>query len=55
MVAMRRFAEEGATLVLGDTDAEGLNRLAGDLAPATVATRETDVSDMADCAVAGIC
>ncbi|WP_440979634.1 SDR family NAD(P)-dependent oxidoreductase [Sphingomonas pseudosanguinis] len=47
--AARRFAEEGATLVLGDTDAEGLNRLAHDLAPATVATRETDVSDMADC------
>ena len=47
--AARRFAEEGATLVLGDTDAEGLNRLAGDLTPATVVTRETDVSVMADC------
>lgn len=47
--AARRFAKEGATLVLGDTDAEGLNRLAGDLGPATVVTRETDVSVMADC------
>lgn len=47
--AARRFAEEGATLVLGDTDAGGLNRLAGDLTPATVVTRETDVSVMADC------
>lgn len=47
--AARRFAEEGATLVLGDTDAQGLSKLADDLAPATVVTRETDVSDMADC------
>lgn len=47
--AARRFAQEGATLVLGDTDGAGLQKLAGDLAPATVATRETDVSSMADC------
>ncbi len=47
--AARRFAQEGATLVLGDTDGAGLQKLACDLAPATVATRETDVSSMADC------
>ena len=47
--AARRFAQEGATLVLGDTDGAGLQKLAADLAPATVATRETDVSSMADC------
>lgn len=47
--AARRFAEEGATLVLGDMDGEGLKTLAEQLAPATVATRETDVSDMAAC------
>lgn len=47
--AARRFAQEGATLVLGDTDGAGLHKLADELAPATVATRETDVSKMADC------
>ncbi|MFV0921141.1 SDR family NAD(P)-dependent oxidoreductase [Sphingomonas parapaucimobilis] len=47
--AARRFAQEGATLVLGDTDGAGLHKLADELAPTTVATRETDVSKMADC------
>lgn len=47
--AARRFAQEGATLVLGDTDGAGLHKLADELAPATVATCETDVSKMADC------
>ncbi|MDR6147147.1 meso-butanediol dehydrogenase/(S,S)-butanediol dehydrogenase/diacetyl reductase [Sphingomonas sp. SORGH_AS870] len=47
--AARRFAQEGATLVLGDTDQDGLATLAEVLAPATVATRPTDVSRMADC------
>ncbi|MGE7204667.1 SDR family NAD(P)-dependent oxidoreductase [Sphingomonas sp. NPDC019816] len=47
--AARRFAREGANLVLGDIDADGLTKLAEQLAPATVATRETDVSDMAAC------
>lgn len=47
--AARRFAKEGATLVLGDMDGEGLKTLAEQFAPATFATRETDVSDMAAC------
>ena len=47
--AARRFAKDGATLVLGDKDSTGLQALADDLAPATVATRQTDVSQMADC------
>ncbi|MBB4152391.1 meso-butanediol dehydrogenase/(S,S)-butanediol dehydrogenase/diacetyl reductase [Sphingomonas jinjuensis] len=47
--AVRRFAEEGASLVLGDIDADGLARVAGDLGDARVETLETDVSDMAAC------
>ena len=46
--AARRFAEEGATLVLGDIDTGALDRLAGELR-GTVATRETDVTDRAAC------
>ena len=42
--AARRFAEEGATLMLGDIDKPALDRLASDLG-GTVETRETDVSD----------
>ena len=45
----RRFAADGATLVLGDTDRDALQKLADDLAPATVAVQESDVSRMADC------
>lgn len=44
----RRFAEEGATLVLGDIDKAALDKLAGEL-HGTVETRETDVSDHAAC------
>lgn len=47
--AARRFAAAGATLVLGDIDADGLANLAADLPDATVETLETDVSDMAAC------
>ena len=46
--AARRFATEGATLVLGDKDAGGLEKLASDL-DATVVTQQTDVSEMAQC------
>jgi len=46
--AARRFAEEGATLVLGDIDTAGLDTLAGELG-GTVAVKETDVSDRAAC------
>ena len=46
--AARRFAEEGATLMLGDIDKPALDRLASDLA-GTVETRETDVSDREAC------
>jgi len=46
--AARRFAEEGATLMLGDIDKPALDRLAGDLG-GTVETRETDVSDREAC------
>lgn len=46
--AARRFAEEGATLMLGDIDKPALDRLASDLG-GTVETRETDVSDRAAC------
>lgn len=46
--AARRFAAEGAHLVLGDKDAAGLKRLAAELGDA-VETLEVDVSRMADC------
>lgn len=46
--AARRFAAEGATLVLADKDAAGLAKVADSLS-SKVATRETDVSAMADC------
>src|SRR6478735_6783969 len=46
--AARRFAEEGATLVLGDIDKAALDKLAGEL-HGTVETREIDVSDRAAC------
>jgi len=46
--AARRFAEEGASLMLGDIDADGLQRLADELG-GTVETRQTDVSDRTDC------
>ncbi len=46
--AARRFAEEGATLMLGDIDKPALDRLASDLG-GTVETRETDVSDREAC------
>lgn len=46
--AARRFAQEGATLVLGDKDADGLARLAADLG-GTVETLEMDVSRAEDC------
>ncbi len=47
--AARRFAAEGAFLVLGDKDLAGLDRLAADLANTNIKTVETDVSDMAAC------
>ncbi|MEG8041942.1 SDR family oxidoreductase [Sphingomonas sp. LR59] len=46
--AARRFAEEGAILVLGDIDTGALGRLAAELG-GTVKTRETDVTDRAAC------
>ena len=46
--AARRFAEEGATLVLGDIDTGALDKLAGELG-GIVETRETDVTDRAAC------
>ncbi len=46
--AARRFAEEGATLMLGDIDKPALDRLASDLG-GTVETRETDVSHREAC------
>ncbi len=46
--AARRFAEEGATLVLGDIDKGALDRLAAELG-GTVETRKTDVTDRAAC------
>ena len=46
--AARRFAEDGATLMLGDIDAAALGRLADEL-PGTVAVQTTDVSDRAAC------
>ena len=47
--AARRFAAEGATLVLGDKDRQGLERVAGDLKDVQVATLGGDMSAMADC------
>jgi meso-butanediol dehydrogenase/(S,S)-butanediol dehydrogenase/diacetyl reductase len=47
--AARRFAAEGATLVLGDKDADCLAKVAASLDGTTVETVETDVSDMAAC------
>ena len=46
--AARRFAAEGATLVLADKEADKLKALAGALA-GEVATHVADVSDMAQC------
>jgi meso-butanediol dehydrogenase/(S,S)-butanediol dehydrogenase/diacetyl reductase len=46
--AARRFAEEGATLVLGDIDTGALGKLAAELG-GTVETRETDVTVRAAC------
>ncbi len=46
--AARRFAEEGATLVLGDIDKGALDSLAGELG-GMIECRETDVSDRAAC------
>jgi meso-butanediol dehydrogenase/(S,S)-butanediol dehydrogenase/diacetyl reductase len=46
--AARRFAEEGATLVLGDIDKGALDRLAAELG-GTVETRKTDVTVRAAC------
>lgn len=46
--AARRFAAEGARLVLGDKDEAGLSDLAEKLGD-QVATKPTDVSRMADC------
>jgi meso-butanediol dehydrogenase/(S,S)-butanediol dehydrogenase/diacetyl reductase len=45
----RRFAAEGASLMLGDIDADGLDRLAQSLGDA-VAILPTDVADRAACA-----
>ena len=47
--AARRFAQEGATLVLGDIDAEGLTKLAADLPNAAIETLTTDVSKLTSC------
>ena len=47
--AARRFAAEGATLVLGDKDADGLAKVAASFDGTTVETLEADVSDMAAC------
>ena len=46
--AARRFAAEGATLVLGDKDEAGLRKVADGLG-GTIAVQHTDVSDMAAC------
>jgi len=46
--AARRFAAEGARLVLGDRDAAGLERVAGDLG-GDVVWCVVDVADMSDC------
>jgi meso-butanediol dehydrogenase/(S,S)-butanediol dehydrogenase/diacetyl reductase len=46
--AARRFAEEGATLVLGDIDEAALRTLADELG-GTIAVKATDVADRAAC------
>lgn len=46
--AARRFAAEGAKLVLGDKDEGGLHQLAADLG-GEVAVKSSDISQMADC------
>lgn len=46
--AARRFAAEGAKLVLGDLDEQALKHLASDLGTDVVTTR-TDVSQLAEC------
>ena len=47
--AARRFAAEGATLVLGDKDEAGLDKVVRSLEGTQVATRATDISQMAEC------
>ncbi|WP_168990608.1 SDR family NAD(P)-dependent oxidoreductase [Aureimonas flava] len=47
--AARRFAAEGASLVLNDRNAEGLEALAASLSGTPVETVAGDVSRMADC------
>lgn len=46
--AARRFAQDGAMLVLGDIDKTSLDSLAGELG-GTIETRATDVSDRTAC------
>lgn len=46
--AARRFAQEGARLVLGDLDTDGMQRLADELG-GQIEVKRTDVSDMAAC------
>ena len=46
--AARRFAAEGASLVLGDKDGAGLQKLAGELGGDVVA-QDTDISDQKQC------
>jgi len=46
--AAKRFASEGASLVLADIDTDGLDRVAGEIGDAA-ASRPTDVRDMAAC------
>ena len=45
----RRFAAEGASLVLGDKNAEGVSRVAGSLDGSKVETLAGSVCEMADC------
>lgn len=47
--AARRFAAEGAILVLADKDGKGLAKVAVELSETVVETIDTDVSDMASC------
>ncbi|GGE02134.1 3-oxoacyl-ACP reductase [Aureimonas endophytica] len=44
----KRFASEGASVLLADKDVDGLKRVAGEIG-VHAATRETDVSDEAAC------
>jgi meso-butanediol dehydrogenase/(S,S)-butanediol dehydrogenase/diacetyl reductase len=46
--AAKRFASEGASLVLADIDTDGLDRVAGEIGGAA-ASRPTDVRDMGAC------